>query len=596
MAEGSTEAADEVHAKETIMVGYLSLEDGPSTPEKVISSAKPGSFYTVDDAIEKIGFGPFQILLTFFCGVTLLADAMELMILSILSPIVKCQWNLTNFEEAMITSVVFLGVFCGGIFWGVLCDVIGRKKVLLIVDIGILVFGVLSALRVSSDDGRLPGYPWLLICRFGVGFSAAGSAQGATYYAEFLPLKGRGFCLALTGVWWTIGTVLCAVLAIGVLGYGGLGWHWFLGLAATPLALVLVLFPFVPESARFYMVNGKYDKAQKVIEKVAMMNFKEMPSGKLISQVEKRKCHITEDIVCDEEIPDHFSSVSLYDIISVEYDEAKLVDNNSGDWLEVKRLNDAEEVVPQRKYVETSKLLAPGNKSEDPNYVDTPSKQNCLHKHLSPLFINGMWKTTVIILFLWFGCSWLYYGVVLLTTSLVRFNPHCVSDGLNNSINTSMYVCEDNQFDTGDYIKILWTAVAEFPGLILTFVIIEIIGRKKTMVIEFLASMIGFLLLFICTSDTVLTIFLFITRAFTSGVFQVMYVYTPEVYPTKSRALGIGICSSAARVGGMATPIIAQVLFDVNDYATLSLYAGSCVVFAVLAMFLAYRDKRKRSP
>ena len=31
---------------------------------------------------------------------------------------------------------------------GVLCDVIGRKKVLLIVDIGILVFGVLSALTM----------------------------------------------------------------------------------------------------------------------------------------------------------------------------------------------------------------------------------------------------------------------------------------------------------------------------------------------------------------------------------------------------------------------------------------------------------------
>ena len=29
-----------------------------------------------------------------------------------------------------------------------LCDVIGRKKVLLIVDIGILVFGVLSALTM----------------------------------------------------------------------------------------------------------------------------------------------------------------------------------------------------------------------------------------------------------------------------------------------------------------------------------------------------------------------------------------------------------------------------------------------------------------
>ena len=30
---------------------------------------------------------------------------MELMLLSVLSPAVKCQWNLSSFEEAIITSV-----------------------------------------------------------------------------------------------------------------------------------------------------------------------------------------------------------------------------------------------------------------------------------------------------------------------------------------------------------------------------------------------------------------------------------------------------------------------------------------------------------
>ncbi len=34
-----------------------------------------------------------------------LADAMELMLLSVLSPAVKCQWGLSTYEEAAITSV-----------------------------------------------------------------------------------------------------------------------------------------------------------------------------------------------------------------------------------------------------------------------------------------------------------------------------------------------------------------------------------------------------------------------------------------------------------------------------------------------------------
>ena len=80
-----------------------------------------------------------------------------------------------------------------------------------------------------------------------------------------------------------------------MLGYGGLGWHWYLGLASTLLALVVVLFPFVPKSARFYLVKEsmakqvKSGKAEKVIEKVPKMNFMEAFSGSLVSQEEKER-------------------------------------------------------------------------------------------------------------------------------------------------------------------------------------------------------------------------------------------------------------------------------------------------------------------
>ena len=34
-----------------------------------------------------------------------MADAMEMMVLSIIAPYLKCKWNLTSFEEAFITTV-----------------------------------------------------------------------------------------------------------------------------------------------------------------------------------------------------------------------------------------------------------------------------------------------------------------------------------------------------------------------------------------------------------------------------------------------------------------------------------------------------------
>lgn len=48
-------------------------------------------------------------------------------------------------------------------------------------------------------------------------------------------------------------------------------------------------------------------------------------------------------------------------------------------------------------------------------------------------------------------------------------------------------------------------------------------------------------------------------RGIIAGLFQAAYVYTPEVYPTSLRSVGVGGCSALARLGAMATPYVAQV-------------------------------------
>lgn len=65
-----------------------------------------------------------------------------------------------------------------------------------------------------------------------------------------------------------------------------------------------------------------------------------------------------------------------------------------------------------------------------------------------------------------------------------------------------------------------------------------------------------------------ITLFLFLIRAFVTGVFQAVYVYTPEVYPTSVRALALGFHTSAARLGAIITPYIAQVMFKYKHQRT----------------------------
>ena len=53
--------------------------------------------------------------------------------------------------------------------------------------------------------------------------------------------------------------------------------------------------------------------------------------------------------------------------------------------------------------------------------------------------------------------------------------------------------------------------------------------------------------------------FLYGSRLFISIADMCGYVYTPEVYPTNMRGIGLGACSGAARIGCMITPFVAMV-------------------------------------
>ena len=59
---------------------------------------------------------------------------MEIMLLAILGPVVRCQWSLTLYQEAFITTSVFIGMALGSTPWGILCD----RFVLLMLDSNII--------------------------------------------------------------------------------------------------------------------------------------------------------------------------------------------------------------------------------------------------------------------------------------------------------------------------------------------------------------------------------------------------------------------------------------------------------------------------
>ncbi|KAM4532976.1 synaptic vesicle 2-related protein isoform 2-T2 [Fundulus diaphanus] len=475
---------DEDQAADNEICTIASAKVDSDSRESANSSRKNTETFTVDEALEAIGFGVFQWKLSLLTGLAWIGDAMEMMILSVLGPQLHCEWRLPSYQVALITSVVFIGMGLSSSAWGNVADKYGRKVGLTVCMCWALYYGLLSAFS--------PGYGWLLFLRGLVGFGIGGAPQSVTLYSEFLPVKARGICIMLIAAFWAIGTVFEVLLALWVMPT--LGWRWLLGLSAIPLAIFVSFCFWLPESPRFDVLSGKREKAIATLARVARENGKEMPRGTL-----------------------------------VEYKQ-----------------------------------------SERGQFKD--------------LFSHQYWKTTLLLWFIWFANAFCYYGIVLLTTELFQAGESCeTTQGAKIEPRCSL---ECKYLTSDDYKDLLWTTLAEFPGLLIILFAVDYLGRKKSMALCFFMFSLCILPLFACIGRIALTIFIFISRAFISGGYQVVFVYTPEVFPTEIRALAMGTSSAVARIGALITPFVAQVMLRTSVYLTLSVYCGCSLLAGIAALIL----------
>jgi len=275
------------------------------------------------------------------------------------------------------------------------------------------------------------------------------------------------------------------------------------------MLIVLVFYPFLPESMRYFLVKGQEDEAYRILKMVAHDNKKDVPCFRLL-------------------------------------------------------------------------------------HVGSPRVA------FTDLLIPTLRKSTVLLWGLWFVNSFVYNGMMLMTTELFQQEVdgvRCRSGALFDSFWEAYYVNKHKsgsndsvepcrQLQSSDYMAVFFTSMAEVPGILATVFIIDRFGRRKTLFWELVLTGILCIVLTMCMGRAAETAVMFLIRALISGCYQALYVYTPEVYPTFIRSTAMGVAISVSRIGGTATPYVAQVVTIYSHYLSLGLYALVSIVAGVSALLL----------
>ncbi|XP_005108859.2 putative transporter SVOPL [Aplysia californica] len=249
---------------------------GAPPQEMHMPTERRGKTYTVEDAIEAMGLGWFQAKIFVVGKMITAADAMEMMMLAVLSPLVRCEWALSDYQVAFITTAVFVGMGVASPLLGIVGDKYGRKVVLVIVTLCIGYFGFLTTFS--------PSFGWMLFLRGLVGVGMGGSPQGFSLNAEYVPSKYRAKLLIFGTVFWTLGSIFEILLAMLVVP--SLGWRYLLAFSSLPVLATCVGLIWIPESARFLAAAGYLDDATTILEGAAKMNKSVLPDGRLVKSPE----------------------------------------------------------------------------------------------------------------------------------------------------------------------------------------------------------------------------------------------------------------------------------------------------------------------
>jgi AAHS family 4-hydroxybenzoate transporter-like MFS transporter len=203
---------------------------------------------STETALENQRIGGLQIRVAAICTVVQMCDAYDVNSIGVSVPSLTHAWNLPGpaFTAAFLWSSI--GIMVGALAAGPIGDHFGRKPLLIA---SLTIFGIASLLSAFADSLGM-----LTILRFFTGVGIGGGFPGAaTLTGDYAPHRRRALMIMASFTGAPFGGFLCGQAA-GVL-LPTLGWPSIFVIGGiVPLALVVVMTFWLPESPRFLAAKG----------------------------------------------------------------------------------------------------------------------------------------------------------------------------------------------------------------------------------------------------------------------------------------------------------------------------------------------------
>ena len=156
--------------------------------------------------------------------------------------------GVSTWQISVITSWVVLGQLVGALAGGRIANAHGRKRTMVAVALGYAVF--------AAAQGLATGFWSLTAARFLLGFVIGVSIVAApAYIAESAPVRIRGAMLVTFQIATTSGIVVAYFVGVALAPTES--WRLIFALSALPAVLVLVSVLRLPDTARWYLMQGR---------------------------------------------------------------------------------------------------------------------------------------------------------------------------------------------------------------------------------------------------------------------------------------------------------------------------------------------------